>query len=100
MYGYFGPTKFRKEHETQMPTPIGRSCVYCEEPIKGEDVGTIINNDVLHYECGLRSVAGSVGHQKGHCSCHGGNEEDPPGMTKRQAAIAAANYWHMHGQDY
>jgi hypothetical protein len=35
---------------------------------------------------------GSVGHQKGTCSCHGGTEEDPPEMTKRQAAVAAWVY--------
>lgn len=100
MIGYFGDPKFRKEHERQIPTPVGIPCLWCKEPIQEGDTGTLSRRDPLHYECGLRSAVGSVGHQKRQCSCFGGNQEDPEGMTKRQAAIAAATYWHMHGQDY
>lgn len=42
-----------------------------------------------HLACSLRSIAGSVGHQRGTCSCFGGTEEDPPGLTKREGARAA-----------
>lgn len=97
---YFGDPKFRNEHETQVGTPIGLKCFHCEELIKGGDTGTINRAGPLHYECGLRLVAGSVGHQKKLCSCFGGTEEDPPGLTKHEAAIAAARYWHLHGPDY
>lgn len=92
---YFGDPKFRKPHEEQVETPIGAQCRYCEEPILEGDTGTADSLElVLHYECGLRLAIGSVGHMKGLCSCFGGTEEDPPG-TRRQAAIAAARYWHL-----
>ena len=100
MIGYFGHPKFRKEDEIQIPAPVGIACDWCDEAVKDGDTGTVINGRVLHYECGLRGAAGSVGHQKRLCSCYDGNQEDPEGMTKREAAIAAANYWHMYGQDY
>lgn len=67
-------------------------CAWCEEPIEpGEsnDAGSV------HYECGLRSVIGSIGHQKRRCFCYGGKEEDPPGLNRRQAAVAAALYFHL-----
>jgi len=64
-------------------------CPLCEESIKpGEARAPWIGTNV-HLECGARSVIGSVGHQMKWCSCFGGDKEDPPGMTKRQAAIAA-----------
>lgn len=52
----------------------------------------------IHSECQCRSIVGSVGHQKGLCSCLGGpgTEDDPPGMTKREAARAAMQYWYAH----
>ena len=38
-------------------------------------------------------VVGSVGHQLGRCSCFGGDEDDPPGMTVREAALAAVDLY-------
>jgi hypothetical protein len=50
-----------------------------------------INGDGrIHHECLIRAVVGSVGHQLRRCSCYGGDEEDPPGLTKREAARLAA----------
>jgi hypothetical protein len=67
-------------------------CSWCDEPfVEGET----IESGHVHYECGLRAVIGSVGHQRGLCWCYGGNEEDPPGATRRQAASAAATYFHF-----
>jgi hypothetical protein len=82
-------------------TPVGRGCLHCKErvaegdegmlmPYVGED-GVVIIVPV-HRECFLRSVFGSVGHQQGKCSCHGGTETDPPGVTKRDAAWQAVFY--------
>jgi len=96
---YFGSPKFRKPDEEQVQTPVGATCGWCDEDVQLGDMGTIIGNQVCHYECQMRSVAGSVGHQLGRCSCFGGTEEDPEGMTNRQAAIAAARLWdetHSH----
>lgn len=92
--GYFGPPHLRKEWEKQVATPIGKPCLHCEEAIVEGDIGTVnYGGQIMHYECGMRGVIGSVGHQNRTCSCYGGTEEDPPGMTRRQAAQAACALW-------
>lgn len=70
-------------------------CAWCDEPVlEGERLAPNYAQPT-HYECGLRGVLGSVGHQRRRCSCFGGDEEDPPGMTRREAARAAAEYFHL-----
>ncbi len=92
--GYFGPPALRKEWETQVDTPIGSACLHCKETIVEGDIGTVnYGGQIMHYECGMRGVIGSVGHLMGKCSCFGGDEEDPPGMTVREAAQAACTLW-------
>lgn len=92
--GYFGPARLRKDWEIQVPTPVGRQCLHCQETIVEGDIGTInYGGQIMHYECGMRGVVGSVGHLMGKCSCFGGDEEDPPGMTVREAAQAACILW-------
>lgn len=101
---YFGDPKFRKEDEEQVETPVGQLCIFCDEEIAETDTGniypSITQNRLIekpcHYECQMRGIVGSVGHQMKKCSCFGGTEEDPPGSTKHEAAIAAARYWHLH----
>jgi hypothetical protein len=76
------------------------SCTWCGEPITAvERLSAFANSigQVTHYECSLRSVIGSVGHQQKLCSCYGGDQEDPPGMTRREAAKAAALYFRPIG---
>jgi hypothetical protein len=46
-----------------------------------------------HRECDLRMVLGSVGHLEGKCSCYGGDQEDPPELSVRDAARAAVAIW-------
>lgn len=93
-HGYFGPPGLKKEWETQVDAPVGKPCLHCQEPIAEGDTGTInFAGQIMHYECDLRGVIGSVGHLMGKCSCYGGTEEDPPGMTARQAAQAACALW-------
>ena len=68
------------------------ACFWCkEEVLPGEESPLPLNGrrGEAHRECMVRSIAGSVGHQAGRCSCFGGEEEDPPGMTVREAARAA-----------
>lgn len=96
--GYFGPAYRRKDYEEQQPTPVGELCMLCQEPIAEGDCGTFQGAHPIHYECQMRSVVGSVGHQMGTCSCFGGTEDDPPGMTYRQAAIAAVQLWEAKQQ--
>ena len=70
------------------------ACVHCSEPIESGAVVEYLNG-AAHPNCTLRAVIGSVAHLEGRCSCHvpGADELDPPGMTKRQAADAAAELW-------
>jgi hypothetical protein len=76
-------------------------CIHCGEPITDEDVAIVMNDGAvrIHRECMIRSIAGSVGHQLKRCTCYGGTEEDPPGMTRRQAARAAAALFAIHHID-
>jgi len=66
-------------------------CAYCEEPIKRDNLMSEAISP-MHSNCALRAVAGSVAHIERRCSCYipGAEETDPPGMTKREAADAAA----------
>jgi hypothetical protein len=92
--GFFGPAHMMKDYERQVAPPIGQACLLCGEAIAEGDIGTIDGADqVTHYECRMRGVIGSVGHQLRRCSCFGGTEEDPPGMSRRQAAQAACALW-------
>jgi hypothetical protein len=50
-----------------------------------------------HRECHLRQVTGSVGHQLRQCSCYGGDREDPPELSVRDAARAAVALWEGRG---
>ncbi len=88
-----------------VPTPIGEVCFHCEEAIESGDSGVRQNLYGIdgvrviheHRDCFLRSILGSAGHQLGLCSCQGGDYDDPPGMTKRQAATTAvALFYHLH----
>lgn len=73
-------------------------CFHCSEPIDLDDnPPPQLNNrgsEAMHGECLLYTLVGSVGHQKGTCPCRGGTEEDPPGLTLRQAARAAWDHYH------
>lgn len=68
------------------------NCDWCGEPVEGTgpaEAGQLCAQ--FHPECLTRSIVGSVGHQLHRCSCYGGHFEDPRGMTKREAALAASN---------
>lgn len=93
--------------------PVGELCLHCQEPIAPEDKGhwiahtgllddghTRFSMQPLHLECSCRMILGSVGHLKGNCSCFGGTEEDPPGMTKREAAKAVYELFAQGLPDY
>ncbi len=97
----FGVT--RHDHLEIVPTPTGQ-CDWCDEPIVEGDVGMVMDrldlvsttDSYWHIECLMRSIVGSLGHQKKTCSCHGGNEEDPPELSAREAAKAAYQYFKEH----
>jgi len=92
---YFGDPKFRKEYETQIPTPVDMTCIHCDEPIAEGDTGTLQLEGAMHYECRLRLVVGSVEHQLKLCTCFGGTQDhNHLELTKRGDACAAASLWH------
>jgi hypothetical protein len=63
-------------------------CDYCEEEILPGERAPNPGSD-FHHECLFRMGVGSVGHVNRRCNCYGGNEGDPEGMTRREAARAA-----------
>lgn len=72
-------------------------CAHCgEEILPGERAYVFGAN--LHHECSFRLAVGSVGHIQGKCTCKGGTEDEPPGMTKRQAALAAVEAFRSQGE--
>lgn len=112
---WFG--RFWGQHGVRVRTPVGEVCAWCEEEVKTGDAGLIeshilrqataeevpdgdptnvyvAQNRPLHRECYIRRGVGSVGHLRRQCTCYGGVEDDPPGMTKREAARAAAELVH------
>lgn len=76
-----------------------KKCLWCDELVTKDGVpmlcidGGISVQRLQHQECALRRVFGSVGHQLARCSCFGGTEEDPEGMTKRESALAAVDMY-------
>lgn len=89
---FFGAAHPRLE---KADTPVGSNCHHCEEAIVDGDRGYIdSSSNPFHEECFMRLLFGSVGHQQKRCSCFGGTEEDPAGMTIRQAAKAAMDLTH------
>lgn len=104
---WFGPAPFSPASvETpEVPIPVGAPCAWCEEPITPSDAGYVIplvdvdatRDQPYHADCWLRLLLGSVGHQQGTCACVGGDDGDPPELTRREAAHAAvATYQERH----
>jgi len=64
------------------------TCRWCGEELADHERD---EDRSLHNECAARIVIGSLAHVEERCSCYmpGSTENDPPNMTKREAAIAA-----------
>lgn len=75
-------------------------CGHCGEPVDPGDDDPIPSIDGMmhrHRACAFRMIVGGLNHQLGLCICCGGTEPpDPPEMTVRQAAEAAARHWMLH----
>lgn len=90
------------EPESHVPTPAGMPCGRCEEAIEAGDFGVMMpfcmqdGNSLrpLHYACHLRSFIGGINHLKGTCFCCGGADDpDPPELSRREAALAAMEFF-------
>lgn len=92
---YFGePWNDMTQTLQRVPVP-DCPCDWCQEKFIETDQGLGIpdalseNFTYYHPNCFLRTILGSLGHQQKKCSCYGGETEDPPEMTLREAADAA-----------
>jgi hypothetical protein len=86
-------------------------CLHCGEPVLWDEPceripvmtaeGDAIRAHLgrMHRNCFLRGLLGGVGHIEGRCSCYGGTYDDPPEMTKREAADAAVRLWRERNQN-
>ena len=69
-------------------------CLWCDEAVLPDD----LMHSLLpgyHYACALRMTLGSIGHVHGCCGCYVKDdtaEDDPPGLTRRQAARLVADH--------
>ena len=83
-------------------------CPHCDEPVLPAQEREIRphvvapdkwENRTYHIECAARGIIGSLCHLKRECSCFvpGSDHLDPPDMTRREAAVAAWNYFQEHG---
>jgi hypothetical protein len=96
------------EDISEVPTPIGLLCFSCDELIEDGDRGFIQScvirtdehgeyvhtREPIHHECHMRSVVGSVKHQRGECGCATGDfsgDDDAEYATRREAARAAVS---------
>ena len=81
-------------------------CGRCQEPIEPGSSGVLMQHfspstplpRVLllpyHEECHLRGILGGVNHLRGKCTCCGGNQPpDPEGLTSREAAKMAVDFY-------
>jgi hypothetical protein len=64
-------------------------CGWCGEGFQAGESVRVVDGGPIHLECLMRMIVGSVAHQEQRCYCYGGDEDDPPGMTVREAARAA-----------
>lgn len=70
-------------------------CIYCDEEILPEErmPPDAHGAQDIHRECLIRSIIGSVAHQKRLCRCHGKVHEDDARLSIRQNAKAAMDYF-------
>jgi hypothetical protein len=78
-----------------------QACAWCGEIVRTYDAAYhFANGPLAHRDCALRLLIGSVAHLEHRCGCYvpGATERDPAGLTRRQAAEAAALLWDaQHG---
>lgn len=68
-----------------------RLCAYCTEDLEAGN--PVDEYCVMHEECSVRAIMGSVPHQMQQCSCYGGTMEEATDKTTRQNALAAFAYF-------
>lgn len=90
---------------TQVETPTGAPCWFCDVPIDSDDQGTFVYSFLegipvrlpLHKECSLRSIVGGIGHLEDHRRWCMDAEDPDGGRTRRQSALEVWEWVHTHG---
>jgi len=101
----------------QQPTPVGRPCMYCQEPVVEGERGLFRTAEVkadentdpallvpgnpeyavavlpVHAECDIREMLGGIDHLERRCLCCTGVSADPYPGTKRDEARACWDWW-------
>jgi hypothetical protein len=82
----------------QVAPPLFEPCLHCAEPIAPGDRGFVMpypdaqgRGVAMHHECFLRTLLGSVSHQRRLCSCYGGTDDDNdiwPRSAREDARLA------------
>jgi hypothetical protein len=72
-------------------------CIHCGEAVGFDEDFEHYVNGISHRECAMRAILGSVAHIEKRCSCYvpGSQENDPPGLSRREAAKAAVKAWNQ-----
>lgn len=80
----------------QVPTPVGKVCIYCTEQVADTDRGflravmhsqTSATVEPVHVECDIRSMLGSPQHLRRECTCYRpGGLTETDGRTWREQA--------------
>lgn len=91
------------EYMSEVPTPVGEACAWCEEEIAEGDAGVTMPHFMTtgvivmpyHVECHMRQSLGGLAHWEGRCVCHGGSDEPgEPGMSPREEArLVVDRFW-------
>jgi hypothetical protein len=84
----------------QIDVPLGKACMFCDEPITAEDRGLmrpairnvggelVATQEPAHMECDLRAGLGSLAHVEGRCTCAGARRTEEFAGTDREEALA------------
>lgn len=89
-----------RNDDTRVLTPQGKNCLYCGEAVVEGDRGVMMPATVkktgsnhydatieaAHIECFIRMTVGSLRHLQGRCTCFGGTDTRPDGMSARDEA--------------
>lgn len=99
---WFGAKPTHADCDEQVEVPITKTCAHCEERFQPDDYGVYLETggpghgeEPCHTECFFRIISGSIGHMQRRCNCYGMEDTSEDGLTLRQAALAAWDYYRM-----
>ena len=94
---------------TQVDTPIGERCEFCDESIQTFDQGSFVTAvrgeegqwvgvlAPVHRECSLRNVLGGIGHLTNHMVWCGERHDPDAGLGYRESSLQVWKWVADHG---